>query len=118
MTLNMMIRNMKWFFACFLLVLYCGYRVSVTCFFHSHIVDGQIIAHSHPYKGTPDNPGHSHTNAQFLLIEFLSHIVILGAISVVLAHVFSGKIILRRLSYAFICERVQIRSYALRAPPM
>jgi hypothetical protein len=118
MTLNRIIRNMKWLFACFLLVLYCGYRVSVTCFVHSHIVDGQVVAHSHPYRGTPDSPSHSHTNAQFLSIEFLSHIVILGAVSAVLAHVFSGKIIIRRLSRAFICKRVRIRSYVLRAPPM
>ncbi|MDR2382892.1 MAG: hypothetical protein LBD76_03290 [Prevotellaceae bacterium] len=115
--MNRMIHNKKWLFAGFLLLLFCCYRVSITCFVHSHIVNGRLITHSHPYRGVPDNPGHSHNAAQLLLIEFLSHIVIMSVVLAAIAHVFSGKIFLRQTSCAFICKHAGICSYSLRAPP-
>ena len=39
-----------------LLTLFVTYQVSITMFTHVHYVNGVMIAHSHPYKGT-----HSHT---------------------------------------------------------
>ena len=115
--MNKIIHNRKWLFAGFLLLLFCSYRVSITCFVHSHVVDGRIITHSHPYRGVPDNPGHSHSSAQLLLIEFLSHIVMMSAISAAMAHVLFGKIFLRKTSCDFICKHAGIISYSLRAPP-
>jgi hypothetical protein len=108
----------RWTLASFLFVLFCSYMISITCFVHSHIVDGQRITHSHPYKGAPDNPGHSHTAAQFISIALLSHFETLGAAFAGLMYAVSVKIIIRQSFCAFIYEQAQIRSYALRAPPV
>jgi hypothetical protein len=116
--MNEVIRKIKWTFACFLLVLFCGYMISITCFSHSHIVNGQLVTHSHPYKGTSDNPGHNHTTAQFISISLLSHFVTLGAAFAGLVHILSGKKIILNLSRTFFYKQAQIRSYSLRAPPV
>ncbi|MDR0714284.1 MAG: hypothetical protein LBF89_08520 [Bacteroidales bacterium] len=115
--MNKTIRNKKWLPACFLLVLFCSYMVSITCFVHSHVVNGQFVTHSHPYKGTPDNPGHSHTAAQFVSIAFLSHFVTLGAIFAGLIHILSGQMIIRKFLHDFFGKQLQIHFCFLRAPP-
>jgi hypothetical protein len=112
-----MIDRRKWIFAGFLFVLFFSYMINITCFVHSHIVDGRIITHSHPYEGTPDNPGHCHTTAQFISIALLSHFVTLVATFAGLVHISSGKIIIQNLFRTFFWKQLQIRPYALRAPP-
>ncbi|MDR1338594.1 MAG: hypothetical protein LBK58_00810 [Prevotellaceae bacterium] len=108
----------KRLFAGFLLTLFCSYMAGITCFVHSHVVDGQLITHSHPYRGTPDNPGHSHTGSQFLLIELLSFIEMLSAASAGLIHVYFDRITVRKLSCVFVCGQMRIHPHALRAPPL
>jgi hypothetical protein len=115
--MNKMIRNKKWLVAGFLLALFCGYMISITCFSHSHVVNGQLVTHSHPYKGTPDNPGHSHTSTQFISIALLSYFLTLSASFAGLVHILSGKIITREIFRTFSGEQLQIRPYSLRAPP-
>jgi hypothetical protein len=100
-----------------LLAVFCSYMVSITCFAHSHVINGQLVTHSHPYKGAPDSPGHSHTAAQFISIALLSHFVSLSATFIALAHVLSGRIIIRKRFRTAPCAQLQIRPYALRAPP-
>ena len=46
-----------------LLTLFVTYQVSITMFTHVHYVNGVMIAHSHPYKGT-----HSHTASNIIVI--------------------------------------------------
>ena len=46
-----------------LLTLFVTYQVSITMFTHVHYVNGVMIAHSHPYKGT-----HSHSTSNFVVI--------------------------------------------------
>ena len=53
-----------------LLTLFVSYRVGIFSFTHLHIVNGVIIAHSHPYS----NKSHSHTTAEFITIAQLSTI--------------------------------------------
>jgi hypothetical protein len=113
-----MIDKRKWIFTSFLFVLFCSYTVNITCFVHSHIVDGHLVTHSHPYKGTPDNPGHCHTTAQFIYIALLSHFDTLVATFACPVHVFFGKTVIRKFSCAFFYEHIQIHPYALRAPPI
>jgi hypothetical protein len=112
-----MIHNKKCFLADLLLVVFCSYMISISCFTHSHIVNGQLLTHSHPYKGTSANPEHSHTTAQFVSIALLSHFVTLSATFVGLLHILSVKIIIRKISRTFFDKQLQIRPYALRAPP-
>lgn len=61
--------------AVLLLVLFAWYWSSVTLFPHAHNIDGHIYVHSHPFSGTSNNPGHSHTPQQFQLIAHLSLLV-------------------------------------------
>lgn len=61
------LRNiMKWF----LPLLFITYLGGITLFTHSHVVNGVIIVHSHPFKGE-----HQHAEVQFETIFYLSAIV-------------------------------------------
>lgn len=68
-----------------LLVLFAWYWSSVTLFPHAHNIDGHIYVHSHPFSGTSNNPGHSHTPQQFQLIAHLSLLVMMVATLVAFA---------------------------------
>ena len=54
----------------FLLLLFIAYWGGLTLFTHSHVVNGVIIVHSHPFKGQ-----HEHTEVQLETIFFLSSFV-------------------------------------------
>ena len=54
----------------FLPLLFLAYWGGVTLFTHSHVVNGVIIVHSHPFK-----TGHQHTESQAETIFFLDHYV-------------------------------------------
>ncbi|MDR2120980.1 MAG: hypothetical protein LBP64_08955 [Tannerella sp.] len=116
--MNEMIRKGKRRLAGFLLALFCSYTASVTCFAHSHVVNGERVTHSHPYRTVPDSAGHSHTAAQFISIALLSHFMALSAVFAAPACVFSGKFAILRFSHTFFVEPTRILSYALRAPPV
>ena len=64
------------FFRFFLLILFISYYGSISFFYHAHLVNGQIICHSHPYKTEPNskNPfeSHSHSPDAYTLIHQLS----------------------------------------------
>jgi len=60
------------------LFLFIGYYSGVTLFFHIHIVNGQVIAHSHFYKSesgenTPVKK-HAHPSSTYVVIHQLSNI--------------------------------------------
>lgn len=52
----------------FLPLLFLTYWGGVTLFTHSHVVNGVIMVHSHPFKA-----GHQHTSGQAETILFLDH---------------------------------------------
>ena len=54
----------------FLPLLFLAYWGGVTLFTHSHVVNGVVIVHSHPFK-----TGHQHTESQAETIFFLDHYV-------------------------------------------
>lgn len=64
---------------------FAWYWSSVTLFPHAHNIDGHIYVHSHPFSGTSNNPGHSHTPQQFQLIAHLSLLVMMVATLVAFA---------------------------------
>jgi hypothetical protein len=115
--MNNMIRNKKWLAAGFLLALLCSYMICITYFAHAHVINGQLVTHSHPYKGAPDNPGHSHTTAQFISIALLSYFVTLGVAFAGLACMLFGKLFIRKVFRTYFGQPLQLRPYALRAPP-
>ena len=57
-----------------LLLLFISYSGSVMMFYHTHLVKGTLITHSHPYK-VPEKNGpvesHSHSSSQYLLLQHL-----------------------------------------------
>lgn len=50
-----------------LLLVFASYWCGITLFTHSHVVNGVIVVHSHPFKA-----GHTHTDAQLETIFYLS----------------------------------------------
>ena len=60
----------------FLILLFIGYYGSITLFYHAHLVNNQIIVHSHPYKHHPLDhtpfESHSHTASAYSLIKQLN----------------------------------------------
>jgi hypothetical protein len=61
----------------FLLILFLGYYGSITLFYHSHIVNGDTIVHSHPSRTNSHGvPIHSHTDKGFITVHLLSCFVV------------------------------------------
>lgn len=57
----------------FLILLFAFNYASSNFFFHTHIVDGVKISHSHPYKAAPDGTeGHEHSSSE---LQFFSNIL-------------------------------------------
>lgn len=61
-----------------LLFIFIGYYSSTTLFYHAHIVNGEVVVHSHFYKPDSDNKtpfkSHSHPLASYNLIYQLNKI--------------------------------------------
>ncbi|EJW98314.1 hypothetical protein, membrane [gut metagenome] len=55
----------------FLFILFAAYWCGINCFTHSHVENGVIVVHSHPFQDT----GHGHTPQQYETIFFLTHIL-------------------------------------------
>lgn len=60
-------KHLKTILKLFLPLLFIAYLGGITLFTHSHVVNGVVIVHSHPFKGE-----HEHTKAEFETIFFLS----------------------------------------------
>ena len=103
------LRNiLKWF----LPLLFIAYLGGITLFTHSHVVNGVIIVHSHPFKGE-----HSHTEAQVETIFFLSSFVASSLPAILFAA--SAFLILLRVPAVEHVKYVRVRcGISLRAPPV
>ena len=111
-TLLEKLRNiLKWF----LPLLFIAYLGGITLFTHSHVVNGVIIVHSHPFKGE-----HSHTEAQVETIFFLSSFVA-SSLPAILFVASALLVLLRVLSVPAVehikCVLVRC-GISLRAPPV
>ncbi|MDR2468991.1 MAG: hypothetical protein LBD27_00710 [Tannerella sp.] len=102
----------------FLLTLFVSYVANTAFFVHTHMVDGQLVTHSHPYRGTPDNPGHGHSTAQFQTIAQLSYVLLSAVLSIAFTCSFAGKKALWNLSIPYAGEKACLFSFNLRAPPV
>jgi hypothetical protein len=100
-----------------LLALFISYLTNITFFVHTHIVNGQVITHSHPYCGTSDNPDHGHSAAQIHAIVQLSQLLAAGVLMIAFTCFVAGKKINRNFSIPYFKESGWIFSYSLRAPP-
>ena len=59
----------------FLPLIFIAYLGGITLFTHSHVVNGVIIVHSHPFKGE-----HQHTEVELETIFFLSPFAASGSL--------------------------------------
>jgi len=53
----------------FLFLLFVGYFCAANMFSHIHVLNGQTLTHSHPYRD-----GHTHNTNEFQLIQDLTHL--------------------------------------------
>jgi len=79
---------------------------------------GHIYVHSHPFSGTSNNPGHSHTPQQFQLIAHLSLLVMMVATLVAFALRLLGVSFIFKTQKPAVRQDAPIRIYGLRAPPV
>lgn len=101
-----------------MMVLFSGYVASISLFTHVHQIDGEVVAHSHPYSGSSELPGHSHTKQQLSTIAMLS-IFVAEAAETPVFH-FAEHFTLRKL-LCFVktkAEYLNSTSCSLRAPPV
>lgn len=56
----------------FLPVLFAGYIGVLSFYVHVHVVNGEAMVHSHPFRNLPGQPFHGHTTADFWLVHNLS----------------------------------------------
>lgn len=60
-----------------LLGLFLFYYSGSVMFYHSHLIDGVKIVHSHPFPLGKTGDAHSHTAGEFATIKILSHAIFL-----------------------------------------
>lgn len=117
MVLRQRTNSRFWGVLLLMLLIFISYISCITLFPHTHSVKGRTITHSHPYNGSPDNPGHNHTQMQFSAIAMLSTaFFIKAADKIELGALFtiSAIIITALKNKATQCAE---RYLSLRAPP-
>ncbi|MDR2533550.1 MAG: hypothetical protein LBC81_02045 [Tannerellaceae bacterium] len=110
--------NIKRIISACLLAVFVSYVANTTLFVHTHIVDGQLVTHSHPYRGAPDSPGHGHSSTQLQTIAQLSLLLAYAAPAVIFACFLAGKRSLRNLSVTSHKANNKVYSFCLRGPPV
>ena len=110
--------NIKRIISACLLALFVSYVANTTLFIHTHIVDGQLVTHSHPYRGAPDNPGHGHSSAQFQTIVQLSLLLAFAAPFIICSCFLAGKKCLRNSALSYHKANTKYYSFCLRGPPV
>ena len=101
-----------------IIILFIGYYISITSFYHTHHFYWGTVIHSHPYLPSDnDTTNHSHTQAQCLAINFLSLLLLtLSVASVFICKtVVIKKIYFRTNSYKSLFQPL---FSPLRAPPV
>lgn len=56
----------------FLPVFFIGYIGVLSFYVHVHVVEGEAMVHSHPFRNLPGKPFHGHTIADFWLVHHVS----------------------------------------------
>ena len=101
-----------------LLILFIGYYVSSTMFYHTHHFSWGTVTHSHPYVPSDcEVPSHTHTPSQCLAISFLTNLLLIASVFAV----FICKTVIIQKIYIKIRRYKSIFKYVfspLRAPPV
>ncbi len=63
----------------FLTLLFIAYYFSITLFYHSHVINGKEVVHSHFYWNAKDTSGkpvkHNHSQSELVTINIITHFV-------------------------------------------
>ena len=98
----------------FLPLLFITYMAGITLFTHSHVVNGVIIVHSHPFKGE-----HQHTEMQLETVFYLSSFI--SSVLPTLQAAVAALLVLLCVLAVPVTERVKCSrlsgGISLRAPP-
>ncbi|HAM08722.1 MAG: hypothetical protein A2X04_10325 [Bacteroidetes bacterium GWF2_41_9] len=104
---------------CSLLVIFLLFMGSTLFFNHTHISDGNIIVHSHPFKADQDGkPIHSHVDYSYILIHMLNNFITNTTLLILIAAPFlflTGEL-LRKSKEIHLSEK-WVLQYHLRGPP-
>ena len=109
-----LIKTGKWM----IIILFIGYYVSITSFYHTHYFWWGTVTHSHPYLPSDgDTQNHSHTPIQCQAISFLSFLLLTFSVAsvVIFKAVVVKKIYVRVHSYKSLFQPI---FSPLRAPPV
>lgn len=101
-----------------LLGLFLFYYSGNVMFYHSHIVDGVNVVHSHPFPLGKSGKSHSHTTCEILAIKILSQNLLLltiGALFLALLEAPLAAYISVRQTQTYTNKTLLVKS--LRAPP-
>ncbi|MDR0824052.1 MAG: hypothetical protein LBN74_03095 [Prevotella sp.] len=104
-----------------LLLVLILYLFSTNFFYHIHIIDGEMILHSHPYSAKNANsPIHSHTGTELNLVQQLMHFEVSGSIvpSYFIAEFQNKPVILLSKVYQSAKIEASKTDFRLRAPPI
>lgn len=112
---NLILEKLRRIMRYFLPLLFLTYWGGITLFTHSHVVNGVIIVHSHPFKA-----GHQHTQEQAETVFFLGHYAA-SALPALLSAVFCFLALLGVLAVPRVVRLVLSHpedGVRLRAPPV
>jgi hypothetical protein len=103
----------------FFLLLFLGFFVSMNFFNHVHLVDGNTIVHSHPYKKSPaGTPMHNHSPEGYLLIHFLSEVAAVSIAALIIIRLFLILLYRYRISESVVISFQKfLNPNYLRGPP-
>ncbi len=103
-----------------LLIIFIGYYGSTTYFNHTHIENGDVITHSHPYAPyKSDKAPHHHSKSDFIHISLLSHFITTTIFFIFLGIILKPQF---KTSVKFFEEKSYsfnlLQSNTLRGPPI
>ena len=85
----------------------------MTMCYHTHIVEGVKIVHSHPFS----NNHHSHSTASYQIISLFAHTIIFAIIFDLLAKIFRKTFIILTTKIKCYHDTFNVSFISLRAPP-
>lgn len=115
--------KLKTFSKHFLVVLFVAYYVSITLFYHSHIINGRTISHSHFYMVHTDANGeplsHTHSQDELIFIKIITQFFS----TVVAGFLFLQFFLMILTQYQIPSKELVFSSFnqsgfSLRAPPL
>lgn len=107
----------------FLAILFIVYYVSITLFYHSHIINGVTVSHSHFYWTHTDSNGkpvnHSHSQDEYIFIKIITQFITTAVSGFIIFRMFLMVLNQYQIPLKeFVFSAYNRPGYSLRAPPL